>query len=57
MVLADANSLVITDNTYPTVSGKKTVLYRHSKNANIMAGDGSVQSIAQNNFSLSGTFR
>ena len=57
VVLADANSNVITENTYPTVSGKKTVLYRHGKNANAMAGDGSVQSIEQNKFSLSGTFR
>ena len=56
VVLADANSWVIIQNSWPTVKDNM-LQYRHSKNANIMAGDGSVQSIEQNNFDLSGTFR
>lgn len=58
LVLADANSVAISDNTYPTVSGKFTVMYRHNGvSASAMAGDGSIQAVKQTKFSLDGSFR
>ena len=57
LVLADANYHVLTANSYPTVSGKYTILYRHNNRANAMAGDGSIQVIRQTKFDLAKKFR
>jgi len=57
MVLADANYHVITSNKYPTVSGNYVVSYRHNGFANVMAGEGSIQTTKQTGFKLDGNFR
>ena len=57
LVLADANRYVITENSYPTVSGKYTILYRHNNQANATAADGSIQAIRQTKFDLAKSFR
>ena len=57
LVLADANYHVIVHNTYPTVSGKYAILYRHNNKANAMAADGSIQTIRQTKFDLAKNFR
>ena len=60
LVVADSLRVTIDKNTWPTLpSGEPNlVAYRHSnKSANVMAGDGSIQSIKQTFFSLSEGFR
>ena len=56
MVLADANNWVITKNKWPTIEAN-IMLFRHNSFANVMAGDGSIQSMKQNKFKLDGKFR
>ena len=56
MVLADGNNWVITKNKWPTIEAN-IMLFRHDSFANVMAGDGSIQSIKQNKFKLEGKFR
>ena len=55
LVLADANSHVISQNSYPTVRNDMTI-YRHDGRINIMAADGSIQSSKQTKFRLDGNF-
>ena len=57
LMLADANRYVVTENSYPTVSGKYTILYRHNNQASAAAADGSIQTIRQTRFKLDGKFR
>ena len=58
MVIADSNYYVITSNKWPTfTSSDYIVLFRHNNTANVMAGEGSIQSIKQNKFKLDGNFR
>ena len=57
LVLADANNHVITSNKYPTVTGNYVVMFRHNGLANVMAGDGSIQSTRQTKFKIAENFR
>ena len=55
LVLADSNSHVISENSYPTVRDNM-VIYRHDGRINVMAADGSIQSAKQTKFRLDGNF-
>lgn len=44
LVLADGNYWIITENKWPTIEDK-IVMYRHDSKANVLAGDGSIQSL------------
>ena len=55
-VVMDANSHVFTANTWPTIQDN-IILFRHNGFANVMAGDGSIQSLKQKKFNIGGNFR
>lgn len=61
VIIADANHLVFTSNTWPTINStnKYVIQYRHKRTANVIAGDGSVPNIAwrATPFDLKKTFR
>ena len=44
LVLTDANYWIITENKWPVIEDK-IVMYRHDSKANVLAGDGSIQSM------------
>ncbi len=58
VILSDGNHVVVTTNKWPPAAASNyTIMYRHNKKANVMAGDGSIQSIQVSNFKLEGNFR
>ena len=56
VMLTDCNSVVASENSYPTVKDNM-ILYRHGGSAAIAAADGSIHSIKQTKFKLDKSFQ